>query len=638
MLPLYVISQEIPEETWDTARRSDPRSSQLLHYLTTGNFTDGTDSSMLFFEQYDATLKNRTSVQNLGDVHTPFTDLRFVTENRTGFVPGLTAFNGLFFGTGRARIYDSKMPYAEFSYAQGKGGQRGMIDFDALYAQNFNERSGLSMTYHSTSNDGFYTRQSQSLKNFLVTAHTGSKNKRYQAVFVLVWNKLNRLENGGIAPGLSNDSLFRSLPPNVRLVDMSLSNARNISRYREYSIFQTYSLKKTSSDSAAKKRSGPGLMHRISFFRQSNYYTDAGSDLNFYDSVWYFNGSFTADSFNFTRISNDLAFYMPVSANGTGFRTGLRHEILRFYQEADPVNYNLTESYNLSVHGAFQTGLPEKLQTKLHAVYYIQGYNRNDRNISLTAEKHTGRWIFQALMSTSEQKPWHRYTSMLSNRHRWNATLPSGSQHSAAVRISHRLQPLSAYDAYSYTRPPANLDFELRYTHVNRFPYIALDGNPAVTGDGDYVLQAAADLHLDLRHFQVHERICIQEFSQPLEGVLQLPGLLSKTGIWYQTYAFKQATFIKAGTDVTVTNTYLAQTYDPSLQQFVQGNVTLGAYPVFDLFISAEIKTARVFFRAEHINQDIYPASDAVHYMFASPYHPHAPRRFRLGFTWKFYY
>ena len=100
----------------------------------------------------------------------------------------------------------------------------------------------------------------------------------------------------------------------------------------------------------------------------------------------------------------------------------------------------------------------------------------------------------------------------------------------------------------------------------------------------------------------------------------------------------KKATFIQTGIDVVFTSSYKAGLYNPALQSFVSSTREVGGYPVFDVFINAEVKTARIFFKMEHFNQDLLSQSTFSNYMFASPYQPYAPRRFRLGFTWKFFY
>ena len=70
----------------------------------------------------------------------------------------------------------------------------------------------------------------------------------------------------------------------------------------------------------------------------------------------------------------------------------------------------------------------------------------------------------------------------------------------------------------------------------------------------------------------------------------------------------------------------------------MMSNQSVGAYPFIDAFINAEIKTARIFFKLEHINQNLQAVNTYPNFIYTSPYQPSAPMRMRIGFIWKFYY
>ena len=90
--------------------------------------------------------------------------------------------------------------------------------------------------------------------------------------------------------------------------------------------------------------------------------------------------------------------------------------------------------------------------------------------------------------------------------------------------------------------------------------------------------------------------------------------------------------------DVNYTTEYNAKFYNPATRNFQLMDKMIGNYPYVDLFVNAEIKTAKIFFKMEHFNQDIGGRNLFPNYFYASPYQPTALRRFRLGVAWKFYY
>ncbi|MBL7837082.1 MAG: TonB-dependent receptor, partial [Bacteroidetes bacterium] len=119
---------------------------------------------------------------------------------------------------------------------------------------------------------------------------------------------------------------------------------------------------------------------------------------------------------------------------------------------------------------------------------------------------------------------------------------------------------------------------------------------------------------------------------------VQLPTWLSKGSYYFQTYAFKKASFVQIGFDATLSASYKARIYNPAIMQFQLSDQSVGAYPFIDFFIHAEVKTARIFFRIENLAADIPDEYATLNYYYTTPFYPGSPRRFRLGFNWKFYY
>ena len=92
------------------------------------------------------------------------------------------------------------------------------------------------------------------------------------------------------------------------------------------------------------------------------------------------------------------------------------------------------------------------------------------------------------------------------------------------------------------------------------------------------------------------------------------------------------------GVDVNYTTDYQARFYNPATRNFQLSNIHVGNYPFADFFVNAEIKTARIYLKLEHFNQDLMSTSQFPNYFYTSPYQPSSLRRVRLGFIWKFYY
>jgi len=643
MMPLFVSNaQDNDDEVYDTARRTDPLHCSTENLLRGNRPSEFPDSSMLFMQQYDVTKKSNIAVQNLGDLHTPFIPLLFKPFDETGMQAGMNPFMNLYFRTEDARAYDALMPYTEFHYAQGKGGQRGMIDFDAFHTQNFGRQFNISAKYHSASNDGFYARQSLSCKNIQLTSWYISKNNRYIANASLTWNKCNMMENGGIIQSSAAEEEFKSLGASVRLVEVSLNNARNINRFREHSIQQVYwLLMKPAKDSSSEATGILGIRHGFKAMRNSNLYTDQAGDYRFYDSVFYFNPDASTDSFAHLQYSNTLEIFTPGNQTGLSFRAGVRYDNFTMYQGANQGNFYRFTGHNSSLYTQFHFNIRKVFRSEINAVYYAEGYNRNDYQLKWSNRAligKDGRWQAEAGLFTGSRKPFYRQTRAISNHYKWNNDFQSTIFRNINFSIGKNIKRPSVYDAYFYSLPGKSLELQLNYTITDNYIYYDRNGNPAQTAGGQNCVQAIVKAHANLRKFQLHQELAWQTFSPALASVIQLPELLSKTSIYYQTYAFKKATFVQIGFDASVTSSYKAGIYDPALQNFRVSDKSVGAYPFMDFFINAEVRTARIFFKMEHINQDIPSVSAYPNYMFVSPFQASAPRRFRVGFIWKFYY
>jgi hypothetical protein len=177
--------------------------------------------------------------------------------------------------------------------------------------------------------------------------------------------------------------------------------------------------------------------------------------------------------------------------------------------------------------------------------------------------------------------------------------------------------------------------------------YFNNEGKPMQGSKGQNIFQAEIMKHFNLRHWQFRQTLLFQQFSSNLAQTALLPELVSKSTIYYQRYAFKKATFIQIGADINFTNSYVANTYNPALQSFQNSPYKVGAYPFVDLFINAEIKHVRFFAVMEHFNQlaeTLQPEGNLnyqyrfANYYYTTPFYASAPRRFRIGFNWKFYY
>ena len=633
-------------EVYDTAKRMDPYSSDFQTMNRNFKFGNPTDSAMLFFSQYNKVKRNNTAIQDLGDPGTPYINLQYKPSNVTGLITGFNPYGDYYFYNRNAKFYQAKLPYTYFYYTQGKAGPsgRGLIGFDATHTQNIGERLNFAVNYHSTTNEGFYKRNTNVMKNIQATAYYRSKDQHYLASIIMTWNKTGFNENGGIYQSPLNVEFFKSLPPNQRYVDIELNNARNVNRFRDHQFNQTYWFKgKYSKDTFKKFIPQLGISHSINFQKQSNYYTDKQADFNshIYDSVAYANAFYSADSMGYTNIGNSIEIFSPIKDNGVSFIAGARYEKINYFQRSNEFYYRREINFNTSVYGQINFNFLKKFQSEVKGNLFLAGYNQTDHylnwknNASLSKRD---RYKVNFEITSMAAQPTYQQQFMISNHYRWENNFKQQNNQTVSVGLTGKIKRPGIYNAYSYAMPAESFNVQLNYTLLSNYIYYGYDGKPAQMNSSENILQLFIRKHINLKKFQLNQELVYQQFSQELKSKIGLPDLLSKTSIYFQSYAFKKATFVQIGMDINYTSEYTGRFYNPETRNFQLSKVKVGNYPYADFFVNAEIKTAKIFFKMEHFNQDLGGVNLFPNYSFVSPYQPAAPRRFRLGVAWKFYY
>ncbi|MES2617043.1 MAG: putative porin [Bacteroidota bacterium] len=633
-------------DVYDTAKRMDPYNNDLQLLHRGFRFKTATDSSMVMHSQYNAVKRKENGIQDLGDASTPYLNQAFDPTVISGFITGFNPYGKHYFYNNNARFYNAKLPFTTFYYTQGKSGQsgRGLISFDAMHTQNVGERFNFAVNYHSTTNEGFYLRNTNSMKNIQVSTYYKSKNERYLASGLFTWNKTMFSENGGIGMNKRSDSLFRNPSSTIRYVNVEMMNARNVNRFREHQLKQTYWLKATySKDTFHKLIPQLGISHQLQWNKQGNYYTDRSTDFGatLYDSIYYFNANYSSDSMGFQNLSNNIEIFTPLNDKGISFLAGISSEQLQYYQSANSNNYLKFNSNNLSVYGQLNFNFLKTYNSEIKGQFYLSGYNQTDYYFHWKNEADIfgkSGWKYKFNLLSSAVQPSYQQQRMLSNHFKWSFDYLQQFQQTSSVELIKKTKRPSVYNAFYYTLPDESLNVRLNYTLLNNYLYYGYDAKPLQQATAENIVQLVVKKNLNLKKFQWHRALTYQVFSSGLKSKILLPAFVSKSSIFYQNYAFKKAAFIQIGADIYYTSSYQAKLYNPATRNFQLSNVSVGNYPFIDLFINAEIKTVRTFFKIEHFNQDIPSATAFPNYFYTSPYQPTALRRFRLGLAWKFYY
>lgn len=114
---------------------------------------------------------------------------------------------------------------------------------------------------------------------------------------------------------------------------------------------------------------------------------------------------------------------------------------------------------------------------------------------------------------------------------------------------------------------------------------------------------------------------------------MRLPEFWLRHTFYFEGHLFKSNFLAQIGFDIRYNSPYYAGAYMPATGNFyLQNQKSLFNYPMIDLFISAQISKARIFFKVNFVNQGLFEKG-----YFSSPYYPMPDRSFRGGISWRFY-
>ncbi|RYZ30156.1 MAG: hypothetical protein EOP49_40055, partial [Sphingobacteriales bacterium] len=133
--------------------------------------------------------------KTLGNFGNAAESIMFSPNMQPGWDPGFHAFDIYNLKASDLRFYNTTNAYSELGYLLGSRREQ-MIHL--LHTQNLRPNWNLSFQYRLINAPGFFQNQATNHNNYRFGSWYQSRNKRYQNFLVVVGNKLQSGENGGI--------------------------------------------------------------------------------------------------------------------------------------------------------------------------------------------------------------------------------------------------------------------------------------------------------------------------------------------------------------------------------------------------------------------------------------------------------
>jgi hypothetical protein len=485
------------------------------------------------------------------------------------------------------------------------------------FAYNVSKNWNFSVDFSRIRSEGFYTRQNTNNNSFAVSSNYTSNNKRYKALFGIIYNSIENAENGGIA----DDSLLESSGSGQSLIDVNLSDADNSHHNRTVFIKQYLNLGNYSSDTSDI----PFIIPSSTFILSSTYddhlleYTDENPLSGYYSQIYY-DSTRTYDSTFYFKIENELEWVRLDNRKHRGLQDmlglgfGLKHQFLQLKQRETDSTFNNI----IATAQVFNTYSNNSFFWKIKGQYAVTGINADDYNFSFQAKKNLGDSTrFLALSATADQhEPDFIFNRYSSNHFKWTNNFDKISELNASLYFALLKYRSSVGIAYSV------------FSNVTYFDNYATAKQYSGTIP---VLSAYLKKDFSLWNWHLNNKVTYQDLPDSM--VIRLPELILEHSLYYENDVFKKAMKLQVGAQLTYASGFYGNSYMPATMQFyLQNEKQIGNYPFIDLFLNAQIRMVRVFIKVDHVNAGL----SGTQYLQA-PGYPLSGRTFKLGVSWRFY-
>lgn len=590
---------------------------------------------------------------HLGNTGNAANNLIFTPRMKAGWDPGFHAFDIYNYTVENTRFYNTTNPYSELHYVIGSRLEQHL---ELVHTQTIKRILNVSVQYRLMNSPGFYQNQAVNHNNYRFTTWYQSNNKRYQNFVVVVGNKLQSAENGGILRDLdylNNDGFTeRSTIPtkfggdtrntsnlfNLPMNSASRNTNATFMMRQQYDIGQKDSIV---TDTTVIPLFYPRLRleHTISY----NTYKHRFEDL-FPDSALYslYNIKNISDGKSIYRardhwreLVNDFSVYQfPDAKNPQQFiKAGITLENLKgtftkSYADTGNVLPTVSEQtlYNLFIHGEYRNKTRnQKWDIEANGNFYVNGLNAGDYNAYISLRRLLSKKIgyLQAGFQNTNKTPSFNFD-------------PASSFYLEPAPKTLNKENITRIFA-SIEQPRLKLKLSGSYYLISNYTYInsfyQVDQNSTLFN----ILQVSAE-----KQFKIvgglNWRTWITLQQRAGNANLNVPLLFTRNQIGYDgNLGFKNLN-ISLGFEFRYFTAYKASGYSPLTGQFAyQDTATIRMKsPEIAAYAHFRIKSFTAYVRAENLNSFSLSSGGFRNNNILIPDYPSPGLQIRIGVFWSF--
>jgi hypothetical protein len=546
----------------------------------------------------------------LGNTGSPSRSILFSPNLQAGWDPGFHSFDNYKWTLDKARFFNTTRPYSELNYMLASRSEQVI---ELMHTQNVKPNFNFGFQYRLINAPGFFKNQKTNHNNYLFTSRFETVNKRYNAYLILLGNKLQSGENGGII----NDSLLDNPDYKDRFTigtrlggdDPASTNFFSTdvgtgNRYSEFTFLlrQQFDFGKKDSvvtDSTVIPLFYPRLRleHTFRYSQQKyefrDYFVDSAYYKDFYDTI--LAGGGALDTFllrdQWKEMINDFSIYQFPDAKNLHqfFKVGAAVQNLSI-RNAN-TNYVSESSFNVFGHAEYRNRTRnQKWDMQAHGKLYFTGDYAGDYHAYASLQRFVGRRMGYAQIGFENV---NRTPSFIYDPRSSFYLFKTGNnfnKENTTHLFASLLQPSIRLKLSGHYYLMTNYAYLEKYFHVKQSGLFNL-------------LQIALQKTIRLgKRWNWHADVYFQQTVG--NAPVNVPLIFTRNRIGYEgNLGFKNLD-IAFGAELRYHTPYKADGYSPALGQFFLQDSTTIRNPVPDIagYVHFRIKSFKLYFRAENLN------------------------------------
>ncbi len=581
------------------------------------------DSSTLYFHEFDPLWKYNGIYSTLSNIGMAHKNLVFNREQTIGYYIAHQSFPRYIYHSNRVRYYKQYIPYTELEYILGAKREQ---NFSIIFSREFLKRFSFGFDFALNFSPGPYTNNKIDDKRLFFTFQYYTRNARYGVIANYLWNKINVGENGGI----SNDSIFENdVETDRRIIPVYLDRANNEVRHSGFFVEQYFNLLKPAADTSSRKIDAGSLAWSVEYDRNQMRFLDNDPVSDFYvnhmaplDSAGTFDSVYQERLRNRVRWSS-IGYHDDARHQVFHVYFGIIHDIIRqesrnYYDSLAFLNQMDKQFNQLSAFGSMGVYAFKVLKINASFEYVLSENNKNDLKVSGTleqilgtAKRNFGR-INAGIDLITRSPSWY-FQEFHSNYYRWSNELKKENY-------------FVLFGEYTFRRASAGVKF----TTLGNYTYFDAEVRPRQMEEPATILQIYGKGTIRIKKFGINARLVYQTTSA---DAIRLPAFSGTLNLFFKTPIFRRAATIQTGFQFFYFSSYYADAYMPALRDFyLQNEKKIGDHPYADVYITLQLKRARLFLKYAHFNSMF---SKSNYYL--APHYPGRDARFAFGINWRFH-